>query len=323
MTYAVKVPIKDTEKVKKKLMSKKLFNHVYEIKKSGDYVYIPVKEKIDGAHDVELKKIKSETKLKNLLKNEFTKEEMSKLKTSYDLVGSIAILEIDDELKKKAKTIASYLLESNKKIKTVLMKHGIHEGEFRTQKLKYVAGEKTKETIYRENNVGLMLDVEKVYFSPRLSTERKRIYQLVKPDEDILVMFSGCAPYPCVMSKNTDARNIYGIELNPFGHRYGVKNVKLNKLHNVILINGDVKEVVKNPFYYLVGLKSSRREDELQTRLIHHPVLMELHLFEKDLFDDRDKLEKTIQKLKDNGIQFVLYMPFGYDRKKYYFFILP
>ena len=85
------------------------------------------------------------------------------------------------------------------------MKTGIHEGEYRTQKYECIAGIDKREAIYKENNVTLVLDVEKVYFSPRLSTERKRIYQQVVPGETILVMFSGCSPYPIVISKNTMA----------------------------------------------------------------------------------------------------------------------
>ena len=97
----------------------------------------------------------------------------------------------------------------------------------------------TKETIYKENNVTLKMDVEKVYFSIRLGNERKRIMQKVLPGEEVLVMFSGCAPYPVVLSKNTKARHITGIEINPDGHMYGMENLRLNKIHNVLLINDD------------------------------------------------------------------------------------
>ncbi|MFQ5475274.1 MAG: class I SAM-dependent methyltransferase family protein, partial [Candidatus Nanoarchaeia archaeon] len=121
---------------------------------------------------------------------------------------------------------------------------GAHEGVLRTQKMVYLAGDKTKEAVYTENGIQLKLNVETVYFSARSSTERKRIYQMVKPGEIILVMFSGCAPYPCVISKNTKANKIIGIELNPEGHKYGLENVKLNKLKNVELYEGDVRKVV-------------------------------------------------------------------------------
>lgn len=57
------------------------------------------------------------------------------------------------------------MLRVNKNISTVLKK-GRHEGVFRVQRLEHLAGKKTKEAVYKENNVVLKLDVEKVYFSP-------------------------------------------------------------------------------------------------------------------------------------------------------------
>src|SRR3989338_1865195 len=113
--------------------------------------------------------------LKQLLGSKLTKKELRHLRTSYDVIGSIAIIEIPKELKKKEKIIGEAILKLRKEVKTVCKKAGIHQGKYRTQKLKIIAGEKTKETVYRENGCLMKLNVEKVYFSPRLSTERKRI----------------------------------------------------------------------------------------------------------------------------------------------------
>jgi len=182
--------------------------------------------------------------LKQALSKKLTKKELEKLISSYDIIGSIAIIEIPQGLAKKEKLIAETLLKLHPNIKTVLKKAGAHAGRYRRQKLKVLAGKRTKTAEYKENNARLRLDVEKVYFSPRLSTERKRVFQLVKPKDSVLVMFSGCAPYPVVIAKNTKAKEVYGIELNPIAHKFGVENVKLNKLKNVILVRGDVKKAV-------------------------------------------------------------------------------
>jgi tRNA (guanine37-N1)-methyltransferase len=160
------------------------------------------------------------------------------------VVGSIAILEIPSELVKKEKVIAETVLEMHKNIKTVLKKAAIHSGTYRTQKMKVLAGKRTKETEYKENNIRLMLNVEKVYFSPRLGTERLRITNLIKKGESVLVMFSGCAPYPCVIAKNAKPKEVYGVEINPHAHKYGEENIKLNKLADVILFKGDVRKIV-------------------------------------------------------------------------------
>ncbi len=184
------------------------------------------------------------TTLKEALKKKLTKKELSLLSTSYDVVGDMAIIDIPYGLGKKEKTIGETLLKLNRHINVVCKKQGIHSGRFRTQKLKIIAGEKRKKTIYKENNAQFKLNPEEVYFSVRLSNERKRIYKMIKKGELILVMFSGVAPYPVVISKNTKANEIYGVELNKKAHKYALENVKLNKAKNVRLFQGDVRKIV-------------------------------------------------------------------------------
>ena len=183
-------------------------------------------------------------RLREALKDKLNEKELSILKTGFDTIGSIAIIEIPPELVKKEKAIANELIGIHKNIVTVAKKVGIHSGEFRLQKLKVIAGKKTKETEYKENNVRLLLNVEKVYFSPRLSTERKRIMEKVKPGETVLVMFSGCGPYVCVIAKNTKAKEVYGVEINPIAHEYAEKNLLLNKIRNARLFLGDVRKII-------------------------------------------------------------------------------
>jgi tRNA (guanine37-N1)-methyltransferase len=247
--YALKVLAKKAEKAKKYLLETQNLSHEYRILSEKGFIYFPVnsKSRVEGYSVVSKtmqKHEKHEQDLRVLLQKKLTKKELKILKTSFDHVGTIAILEIDDALQKKEKIIARALLDALPSVKTVLKKAGIHEGVFRTQNMQLLAGIDTRETIHRENGVSLKLDVEHVYFSPRSSTERMRIARLVKKGESILVMFSGCAPFPCVLSKNSPAKEIYGVELNPLGNQYGLKNVSLNKLKNVFLYQGDVRAVV-------------------------------------------------------------------------------
>ncbi len=180
---------------------------------------------------------------KEALTKVLTEKEMQEVKTAHDILGNIAIIEIADTLINKEKIIAETLLNSNPKITTILKKAAEHSGVFRTQKMTWLAGEKTKVCEYKENNTRLRFNVEKTYFSSRLSTERKRIYEQVKPNEDVLVMFSGAAPYVCAISKNTKAKTVVGIEINPDAHDYAKENIKLNKIKNSYLLNADVHKV--------------------------------------------------------------------------------
>ncbi len=182
-------------------------------------------------------------KLKELLKNVLTEEELEIAPSSFDVVGDIAIIDIPKELEKKEKKIAEKLLEF-KQINTVLKKEGKVENEFRLRKLKYIAGEKKKETLHKEYGCRYKLNVEKVYFSPRLGSERERIVKQVKKGEKILVLFAGIGPYAIQIAKNREV-DIYAIEINPRGVKYFKENTKLNKVENKIKIfEGDVREVI-------------------------------------------------------------------------------
>ncbi len=246
---ALKAPLKDAEKWKKYLLDTDGFDTRFRFKKDKNFIYFPVKKKFEVLKgnvdfvDVDLEKAKASGTLKENLSGKLSKEEMDFVKTAHDIIGTIAILEIPKDLEHHEKLMAETLLKVNKNVKTVLKKAAIHEGTFRTQKMEYLAGINTKETIYKENGTVMKLDVEKVYFSIRLGNERKRIMKQVKAGEEILVMFSGAAPYPVVLSKNTKAKSILGIEINPEGHKYGLENIKLNKCKNVELICGDVHDV--------------------------------------------------------------------------------
>jgi len=185
-------------------------------------------------------------KLKDLLKKKLTKKELNLVPSSFDIVGSILIFsDFPKELSKKEKIIGNEILKNYNQIKSIFKKTKKYSGKYRTPRLKLLAGENDKETEYKENNVRLKLNVEKVYFSPRLSEERKRIYHQVKNNENILVMFSGCGVYPLVIAKNTKAREIYGIEINPTAHKYAIENTKSNKTENKTkLFLGDIKKVL-------------------------------------------------------------------------------
>lgn len=181
-----------------------------------------------------------------MLVKKFSKKELSFLRGGFDTVGSIALIEIPAELKKKQKIIANAVLSQNPAIKSVFKKVGGHKGKFRTQKLVWLAGEKISETVHKESGVLIKLDVAECYFSPRLVSERLRISNLVNPNEKVLVLFSGVGPYSLVLARHSPAKKIVSVEKNPVAHRYAVENLQLNKISEdkLILLKGDVKKIV-------------------------------------------------------------------------------
>ena len=160
--------------------------------------------------------------------------------TSFDTIGNIVIFSEEFKgIKNKAKELLKM-----KNIETVAVKTKIHSGIYRTRKIKILAGKRKKETIHKENNIQIKLNVETCYFSPRLSNERLRIVKLIKKDENVLVIGSGVAIFPLVIAKNSKAKEIIGVEINPKAYGYAEENLRLNKVNNVKLYNGDAKKIL-------------------------------------------------------------------------------
>ncbi len=164
---------------------------------------------------------------------------------SYDLFGTTALVRFPEKFKRSnKKKFAENLLKEQKGIKTVLEKSGDIKGRLRKLSTTFLAGEDTKEVLYRENNCVFRFNIDKTYFSPRLSNERKEIVSLIKKNEVVLVMFAGVAPFSIVIAKNSKAKKVYSNELNREANKYAELNIRLNKLKDKIeLVSGDIKKV--------------------------------------------------------------------------------
>jgi tRNA (guanine37-N1)-methyltransferase len=165
---------------------------------------------------------------------------------AYDLFGNIALAKFSEGTKaSEKKKYALGLLAQNKSIKTVLEKSRKFKGRLRKQETKYIAGEKTKEVLYRENDCVFRFNIDKTYFSPRLSNERNEIAGFVRKKDKVLVMFAGAAPYSIVIARKSGAK-VWSNELNREANKYGKLNAELNKVKDKIVFeDGDIKRVVK------------------------------------------------------------------------------
>jgi len=129
-------------------------------------------------------------------------------------------------------------------VETILEKSDKVRGRLRTIKTVHLAGKKGKVALYRENNCLFKFDVEKTYFSPRLSNERKEIAGKVRKKDKVLVMFAGVAPFSVVIAKIAKPEIVYSVEINRKASKYAEENKKLNKLNNLEIVQGDVKRIV-------------------------------------------------------------------------------
>ncbi|KNC82055.1 hypothetical protein SARC_05649 [Sphaeroforma arctica JP610] len=174
-----------------------------------------------------------------------TADECGQLKTAIDVIGDIAVVEVDDETPARLRTaLGDAVLKANPRIKVVLKKDGGHSGAFRIQKYSHVAGDNRTLTTCSENSIRLTLDVATTYYSPRSSAERKRVAALVRAKERVCVMFCGVGPYICVIGRLSACSSVVGVEMNTVAAEFANLNIKKNKLQKTCsVLVGDVREV--------------------------------------------------------------------------------
>ena len=183
--------------------------------------------------------------LKKVLEGFLSEKEAEEMFSAFDQIGDIIVIRIPDSLLSKKKIIGETLLEQVKTAKSVFYQSSDVEGDFRTRSLELLAGDNKTETEYKEYGCRFLVDVEKAFFSPRLSTERERISNLVQDGEIVINMFGGVGMFSIMVAKNKKC-SVYNIDINPIASKLCEKNISLNKLAgNVISINGDAGQIVK------------------------------------------------------------------------------
>ena len=165
---------------------------------------------------------------------------------SFEIIGDIAIVKMPRTDKSKGKIIGEALLRDLRQIRVVLAQKGPIGGEFRIREMEHLAGEARTTTVHKEYGCSFLIDLSGVYFSPRLSTERIRVADLVKPGEYVLNMFAGVAPFSILIAKKQPNCRIVEIELNEVAHSLARENAIRNKVSGRIeQIHGDTRRVLE------------------------------------------------------------------------------
>lgn len=184
--------------------------------------------------------------LKKALEDVLTTEESDELISAFDQIGEIIIVRIPDSLLSKKKIIGETLLNQVKIVRSVFYQSSAVEGEFRTRNLEILAGEDNTETEYKEFGCKFTVDVEKAFFSPRLSTERGRIANLIQEGEIMTNMFAGIGMFSIMAAKKKKC-TVYSLDINPVASKLCETNIGLNKLAGeVISINGDASGIIND-----------------------------------------------------------------------------
>jgi tRNA (guanine37-N1)-methyltransferase len=306
-SLGLKVSRKNGEKIRKVLVEAGLFDRSRKICSDESYVYLPVLEireksavKLCSIGQFELVQI-------SFLPEEriISPEDLLGFRPSFEVVGDIAMVEDRD-----AERVAAALMSTSKSIKTVIAPISDVEGEFRTRRFRHVAGEARTVTLHKEHGLRYRVDLEGAYFTPRLGTERLRIAGLVSPGDVVLDMFAGVGPFSLLLAKK--GAKVIAMDKNPVAVKYLRENALLNKVNNIVILEGDASELAlryeKLADHVIMNLPHSACEFLIPAMraaksggIVHYYCIAP----EDDLYRDEALIKKAAGKM-DLGVQ-VLY----------------
>jgi len=166
---------------------------------------------------------------------------------NFTVIGDIAILSLAPEMTGYAPLIARAIISRRHNIRTVMNKTTRVCGCNRTAHLEIIAGSDTV-TTHHEYGFAYRLDVQTVFYNPRLACERKRVTDQVQSGERVLVPFCGVGPF--VIPAAARGAEVIAVEQNPDACRWLAENVVLNGVSDrVMTIHGDAFDPSRIPSY--------------------------------------------------------------------------
>mgnify|MGYP000695737798 CR=1 FL=1 len=230
----VRVDREAGEETRQRLAEVDLVEDGYDIVVEDGWLYIPVTDSASVPADLDvvardLPVRETQTMPGDLV--DFT--------ASYERIGDVIVVDEDDP--ERAAALADALMESDLPVRTVLNRASKIKGETRVRDWEVLAGDGT-EAVHREYGCEFAIDLAKVYFSPRLATERHRVVEQVSEGERAFDMFAGVGPF--VIPFATRGAECVGCDVNESAIEYLRENAERNGVADrITAIEGDVREV--------------------------------------------------------------------------------
>lgn len=183
--------------------------------------------------------------------------------TSFEMIGDIVVIDLKESMIQYAKIIGEAILTVQNSVKSVYRKSSKVDGLLRLRGLEQISGESNTKTIHTEYGLKIKVDISKVYFSPRLATEHRRIALLVKRDEHVLDMFGGVAPFALHIAQLINCE-ITTLDINPDVTKLIKESILLNKqiIGNIHILEGDAEKV---------GLTLIHEKRKFDRIIMNHP----------------------------------------------------
>ncbi|WXG45101.1 MAG: hypothetical protein WED04_11775 [Promethearchaeati archaeon SRVP18_Atabeyarchaeia-1] len=180
---------------------------------------------------------------------------------AYDIVGDLVVTKVPAELDEYEREVGEAIHLAHPGVRRVFRVIGETKEIERNRLLRAIWPESPQNgrdggthtsgwsrTIYREQGCRFVVDVEKVFFTPRLSYERMRVARQVKSREVAANLFGGVGTYAIIIAKVCpEVERTYSIDVNPNADELSRENVVINKCWNKVMpILGDAKIVCRD-----------------------------------------------------------------------------
>ena len=239
-----------------------ILDRYFAVKTNDRIVILPLSRKLTKAEIEDLRKlvpnanlgtenfeprISHPRTLEEALADRIPSDLLSKLPRSFDVVGDITVLEPDSELAAYEISIAEAIMQVHPNVRAVFAKSGEVSGAERIRPLRHIAGENRTLTIHKEHGCSFKVDLSKVFFSPRLSTEHQRIAEMVDKGERVVDMFAGVGPFSILIAKRLDDVRVEAIDANPQAIELIQSNVRANKIESRVYAHlGDARAIIRD-----------------------------------------------------------------------------
>ena len=234
MTLCVRVDREAGEKTRQRLAADDVLDRSHEITHEDGSLYIPVTDPDAVPEEYEVVEYdapRRETQTRPV--------DLLDFEPSYERLGEVLIVDEDDP--ERARELADAIVASDIPTKTVLNRASKIQGEERVREWEVLAGEET-EVVHREYGCEFLLDLARVYFSPRLATERRRVTEQVSEGERAFDMFAGVGPFAIPFARR--GASVVAVDINETAIEYLRENAERNGVaDHVTALCGDVTTV--------------------------------------------------------------------------------
>lgn len=243
------------------------------------------------------------------LRGKVPEEHLAKFRRSFDIVGDIMVFQPTEEMEAYKKELVEAIRQVHPKIRVVLAKKTPLEGETRVAEYETWYSRGNCETIHKEYGCIYYLDITKVFFTPRLSTERNRVCSLVKDGEIVCDLFAGVGPFSILISKKKRPKIVYACDINEYAYSYLRRNIIANKVGDKVkAFFGDAREIAKEKINkkcdrVIMNLPKSAHLflDAAREAINPKGGVIHLYIFRREEENFEEKINNIKQKLRESG----------------------